>query len=166
MELLSATPVSPAPSSADADLLREQLQRFVRSFGLLVTRQTPCGQPVSPSYAHALMVLLERDIAGAPTTQTDLGAALGIDKSNVARLCSRLEDAGHAEQSPAPDDARIRLVSLTARGKRMAERITEASRDRFGRITAALPRSERRTVLDSLALLNDAVETLREDSKP
>ncbi len=166
MELLSADPLSPTPSSADADLLREQIQRFVRSFGLLVTRQTPCGQPVSPSYAHALMVLLERDAAGTATTQTELGVALGIDKSNVARLCSRLEDAGHAEQSPAPDDARSRLVRLTATGRRMAQRITQASRDRFARITAALPRSQRATVLETLALLNDAVETLREDSNP
>jgi DNA-binding MarR family transcriptional regulator len=55
---------------------------------------------------------------------------------------------------------------LTATGKRMAQRITEASRDRFARITAALPRSERATVLDSLTLLNEAVETLREDSDP
>jgi DNA-binding MarR family transcriptional regulator len=165
MEYAAGT-VSGLPSNADADLLREQIQRFVRSFGLLVTRQTPCGQPVSPSYAHALMVLLERDLAGAPMTQTELGAALGIDKSNVARLCSRLENARHAEQVPAPDDARSRLVSLTATGKRMAQRITEASRDRFARITAALPRSERATVLDSLTLLNEAVETLREDSDP
>jgi len=153
-------------ANPDAELLRAQIQRFVRSFGLLVTRRTPCGQPVSPSYAHALMALLERESSGAPVSQTELGSALGIDKSNVARLCSRLEAAGHAEQTPAPDDARSRLVTLTPAGKRMAQRITEASRGRFARICAALPHTERARVLDSLTLLNRAVETLREEADP
>ncbi len=148
---------------AQIDRLRELVQEFVRRFGLLVTKETPCGQPISLSYAHALMVLLERTRAPA-TSQTELGLALGIDKSNVTRLCSRMEAAGHVSQVRAPGDRRSRLVILTPAGRRLAQRIEEASRRRFGRIVAAVSPDQRRTVFESLALLNAAVESLRTET--
>ena len=134
----------------------------MRSFGLLVTKETPCGQPLSPSYAHALMVLLERSREQTPTSQAALGITLGIDKSNITRLCSRMEAAGHVSQERAPDDGRSRLVSLTGSGKHLAQRIEQASQDRFSRIVVALPRHERSAVFASLAALNAALETLDE----
>jgi len=151
---------TPRLQKSDPDRLRELVQRFVRSFGLLVTKETPCGQPVSPSYAHALMVLLERAREQAPTSQATLGVTLGIDKSNVTRLCSRMEAAGHVNQERASDDGRSRLVSLTGSGKRLAQRIEAASQDRFSRIVSALPRDERSMVFGCLAALNKAIETL------
>jgi len=138
----------------------------VRSFGLLVTKETPCGQPISPSYAHALMVLLERAGDSPQMSQAELELILGIDKSNITRLCRRMEAAGHVRQERASNDGRSRLVSLTAAGKRLAERVEQASRDRFGRIVAALPGDQRSTVFESLAALNEAVESLRDGGEP
>ena len=46
-----------AAARRDVEDMRAHIQKFVRGFGLLVTRQTPCGFPISPSYAHALMLL-------------------------------------------------------------------------------------------------------------
>ena len=146
----------------DVERLRGLVQHFVRSFGLLVTKQTPCGQPVSPSYAHALMVLLKPPGGAGRISQAELGAALGIDKSNVARLCSRMVSAQHATQDVAPADGRSRLVALTPKGTRLAQRIDQASRDRFARIVASLSLSKRAAIFDSLSALNAAVETLRE----
>jgi DNA-binding MarR family transcriptional regulator len=149
-------------AKSDPDRLRELIQRFVRSFGLLVTKETPCGQPLSPSYAHALMVLLEHAREDQPTSQAKLGAILGIDKSNVTRLCSRMEVAGHVTQEQAPGDGRSRLLSLTGAGRRLASRLEDASHQRFRQIVGALPRHERSTVFRSLAVLNTAIETLKE----
>lgn len=153
------------PSRADVERLKSSVQRFTRSFGLLVTKQTPCGQPVSPSYAHCLMVLLERGAAGIGTSQTDLCARLGIDKSNVARLCSRLESSGHATQRPDPADGRGRLLSLTASGRRMAERIELASQERFQRLARAVPSAKRATVLEALEVLTTAVQALSDQGE-
>ncbi len=152
-----------APSNAETYRLRTLLQSFIRSFGLLVTKRTPCGQPISPSHAHALMVLLERARDHTETSQADLALVLGIDKSNVTRLCSRMEAAGHVGQERAPDDGRSRLVKLTAQGQRLAHRIERASHDRFGRIVKALPREERASVFAALASLNEAIGTLDEE---
>jgi DNA-binding MarR family transcriptional regulator len=152
----------PQSTPEQTDQLRALVQEFVRKFGLLVTKETPCGQPISPSYAHALMVLLDR--AHEPNmSQAELGRALGIDKSNVARLCRRMEVAGHVCQARAPDDGRSRLLLLTPGGKRLAQRIEEASRQRFKQIVAAMSPGKRGTVIASLSVLNAAVESLGEE---
>lgn len=144
--------------------LQSSVQGFVRSFGLLVTKQTPCGQPITPSAAHALMVLLDREEAGVATYQHELAELLGLDRSSITRLCSKLEAEGRLEQETAPDDARARLLRLTASGKRMAGSVRVASLDRFTRIVDAIPASKRRSLLDALRLLTAAVRTLEEEA--
>jgi DNA-binding MarR family transcriptional regulator len=144
--------------TSDVRQLQRLVQEFVRSFGLLITKQTPCGHPVSPSHAHALMVLLERE--GDSTTQSDLGAQLGIDKSNVARLCARMHGEGHVVHAVSAEDARGRTVDLTAKGKRMAEQLKGASLARFQRVLHGVPQGKRRQLFDSLQLLNASVAQL------
>ena len=140
--------------------LQASIQTFVRSFGLLVTKQTPCGQPISPSIAHALMMLLDRELSGLSTFQHEMAEQLGLDRSSVQRLCSRLEADGRIKQAPAPDDARARSVQLTASGQRMATNIQTASLRRFTRIVEAIPAAKRQPLLDALEVLTAAVLTL------
>jgi DNA-binding MarR family transcriptional regulator len=142
--------------------LQTSVQAFVRNFGLLVTRQTPCGQPVSPSIAHALMILRERELEGANTHQHELAEMLGLDRSSVQRLCARLETDGRVVQEAAPGDARTRRIQLTATGRRMATNLHAASLQRFTRIVSAIPASKRQQVLDTLQLLTTAVLSLEE----
>jgi DNA-binding MarR family transcriptional regulator len=145
----------------DVERLRSLMQTFFRDFGLLAAKETPCGRPIPVSYAHALMVLLERRRERAPTSQANLGDALGIDKSNIARLCRRMEDAGHATQARDPADGRGRLVELSDAGVALARQIERASRARFGKIMALISPRRRTALLESLASLNEAVATLR-----
>jgi MarR family transcriptional regulator for hemolysin len=142
--------------------LQKSVQEFVRSFGLLVTKQTPCGQPVTPSTAHALMALLDREEGGVVTYQHELADLLGLDRSSITRLCSRLEAEGRLEQEAAPHDARARRLQLTVKGQRMAGNIRAASLERFGRIIDAVPASKRKPLLEALEVLTAAVRTLEE----
>lgn len=151
-------------AEAEARALQVSVQTFVRTFGLLVTKQTPCGQPVSPSYAHALMLLLDREASGHTTTQTEIADTLGLDKSSITRLCSRLVADERITQQPGPDDARSRLVTLTARGRKMATNIQDASLERFEQVLQAIPHAKRRGVLGSLGLLTQAVASLTAES--
>jgi DNA-binding MarR family transcriptional regulator len=148
---------------AEASQLQLSIQTFVRSFGLLVTKQTPCGQQVSPAYAHALMFLLERESRGLVTTQSELAEALGLDKSSIARLAARLEADERATQRRGLQDGRSRQLELTARGRKLATNIQAASLDRFRRVLDAIPPPKRRSVLGSLELLTRAVERLGEE---
>jgi DNA-binding MarR family transcriptional regulator len=112
------------------------------------------------------MVLLEATRKGARLAQRELGQALGIDKSNVARLCRRMESAGHVVQSRSTDDGRARLLSLTAVGKRLAKNVEFSSRDRFRRLMAVIPQESRARVLSSLTCLNRALLSVDAPRKP
>jgi DNA-binding MarR family transcriptional regulator len=147
---------SPPELAAQAEALRGAVQQFVRTFGLLSGDQTPCGEPLATSHAHALMILLPRAGARPAVMQQELASALGIDKSNIARLCAKMERAGHVAQQRSPTDGRARLVELTARGRRLAEQVDAASRARFAAVLAAVPEACRPTLLDALDVLNDA----------
>lgn len=141
-------------SAPSADDLRRVTQRFFRRFGALSADSTPCGKPLPMAYAHALMVLL----AKGESSQRELGEELGIDKSNVARLCAKMVDAEHAAQRANSADGRSRLVSLTPRGRRLATEVDGASRARFGALLTALPKERRAAVVDALRWLVEAVD--------
>jgi len=129
--------------SQGANDLRQTIQRFIRAFGLLAGDQTPCGQPLPPSHAHALMVLLEHEETSRSEglKQQDLAEAVGLDKSSVTRLCARMMSAGHLRQAPSQTDGRAWTLSLSAKGRRVAKTVQEASLARFRRLAAALPES-------------------------
>ncbi len=155
--LASSSPAEGVGPEGEGGALRAAFQRLVRSFGLLSEDTTPCGKPLAVSHAHALMVLLERTRQGRPAGQRELGAALGIDKSNVARLCQRMEKAGHLRQARSPEDGRARLLSLTPAGRRLAEAVERSSRARFAELAAAVPAARRRGVLSALETLDRAI---------
>lgn len=137
------------------DDLRGLVQRFAREFGFLRSAQAPCGKPMPLSHAHALMILLGREEV---TLQKDLGDALGIDKSNVARLCRKMESAGHLTQKPSASDARARVIALTAKGRRVAGEVDAASRERFKRLARGIP--DQAKVIAALKMLVAAAEGL------
>jgi DNA-binding MarR family transcriptional regulator len=110
------------------------------------------------------MVLLDREEGGLITYQHELAEILGLDRSSITRLCSRLEVDGRLKQEPAPDDARARLLRLSASGQRMAANLRAASLDRFERIVQAIPGSKRQPLLDALKVLTAAVLTLEEEA--
>lgn len=139
-----------------AEGLRRCLQQLVRSFGVLAAEGTPCGKPLSVVHGHALMVLLTR----GELSQQELGAELCIDKSNVARVCVKMVEAGHARQRPSEQDGRSRRVSLTARGLRMAREVEASSAARFGALLDRLPPRRAREIVESLECLVAAVRSL------
>jgi DNA-binding MarR family transcriptional regulator len=158
-------PKKAASSDAAATELRRLVQKFVREFGLLDQNHTPCGKPLPVSHAHALMVLLERDAKRGAMTQKELGQELGIDKSNIARLCQRMEEEGHAEQLRSDTDGRARFVRLTPRGQELASEVEAASRARFSGLLEGMPPAEHDTVLQGLRLLASAV-TASQETEP
>jgi DNA-binding MarR family transcriptional regulator len=106
------------------------------------------------------MFLLERESCGLVTTQSELIDGLGLDKSSIARLCSRLEADERVTQQRGSVDGRSRELVLTARGRRLAATIQAASLARFSRVLGAIPSAKRRGVLEGLELLTRAVTSL------
>lgn len=141
-----------------ARALRARVQAFVRRFGLLRSAETPCGKPLQPSHAHALVVLAERAETHRATLQRDLAEALGLDKSSVTRLCQRMEQEGHLRLAVSGDDGRARLLTLTAKGARLAREVEASSTAKFERVVAGIPDADRARILDALDRLNAAID--------
>ncbi|WP_432887013.1 MarR family winged helix-turn-helix transcriptional regulator [Kribbella sp. CA-245084] len=52
-------------------------------------------------------------------TQAALAEAIGADKSRIIGTLDELQNAGLIERTPDPDDRRVRLLSITAEGRRV-----------------------------------------------
>jgi DNA-binding MarR family transcriptional regulator len=145
----------PSVDSRDVEAFRRSMHQLVRRFGSLVADGTPCGKPLSLVHAHSLMVLLTR----GEISQQALGAELCIDKSNVARVCARMVDAGHVRQRSSEHDARSRLVSLTARGERLAREVDASSAARFEGLLARLPPGRTHDVIEAVECVVAALQS-------
>ena len=141
--------------------LRKTIRTFVQLFGLHQQHQTPCGQPLTVPHAHALMALLQED----GLRIAELGEHLNIDKSNVSRLCARMEDKGHLERRPCPDDGRAKRLWLTEEGRDLAGRVNEASVDRFSQIVEKVTDTQAAQIIEALETLNSALTRAFQEDK-
>lgn len=134
--------------------LQEQVQAFVRSFGLVDKEHTtPCGQPIPTSQAHALHVLGR----GVPLTQQMLAEELRLDKSTTSRLVTQLIERGWVEREVNPSDRREFRLGLTDQGRKVYGQVSRTSAAKFQEIWCGIPAEKRDQVLESLALLTRAL---------
>jgi DNA-binding MarR family transcriptional regulator len=83
------------------------------------------------------------------STPSDVAAHAQRDKAQIARLIKDLVDAGYLKREPDPEDGRSHLLTLSARGRVIEERMS-AHRKRLGlRLLAGFSCRER-TQLSSL----------------
>jgi len=137
----------------DAAALQQRLSGFVRAFGLHQPEATPCGQPIPVSEAHALT-----ELAGAASLgQLELGRRLRLEKSTVSRLVGQLARRGWVQRNPAPHDARAVLLTLTPTGREAADKLATARQQKFDKLLAAIPATERGDVLRALDVLTEAL---------
>jgi DNA-binding MarR family transcriptional regulator len=108
--------------------------------------------------------LVFQHLVDGPVTIGALAARLGVTQQAASKSVADLERRGYVERTADPDDARARLVSLTARG----EAVIRAGRDQRAAVTGELaerlgPRrgeAARRLLLDVVADLG-AEEAVR-----
>lgn len=61
-----------------------------------------------------------------PRTMSEIATFLRCDNSNVTGIVDGLEEKGLASRRPSPDDRRVKLIELTAAGRRVRTRLTRA----------------------------------------
>ena len=132
--------------------LRDATRRLIVAHGALDRLERPCGTPLSMPHAYALLELLQE---GAMTVSA-LAERLNIDRTNVSRLCLRLEEQGELLREPHPHDGRARLLRLTPQGERSARAVDLASVEHFERILSRLG-EDAESIVEAVHLLTDAL---------
>lgn len=135
--------------------VREQLQIFVRRYGLLNAAccDECCGEQVSMVQSH---ILFEVRRLGSPSMQR-VSDELGIDITTFSRQVKGLEGKGLVARRVSPDDRRVTLLGLTTEGRGVLDKIDRYMTERLERIFGQMTVFERETVVRSLGLLNEAI---------
>ena len=83
-------------------------------------------------------------------SQTQLGNALGIDRSTVVAVIDRLEDRGLVARQRAPHDRRSHALRLSDSGKTTLRRLTERVRAHERQITRHLSADDQARLIELL----------------
>ncbi len=148
----------PSPVLDEVDQLSDAVVSFVRNFGLLQSGQTPCGQPLTVSQAHALA-----EIEARPgITQRDLARALGLARATVSELVAQLINRGWVNQIASKKDRRQRRLTVTEEGREVTEDIAKARRNLILDVVAGFSAVERTLVVGAAQLLADGAQQQRD----
>ncbi len=140
------------PTEDQSRALRDALRHLLVAHGTLDEAKRPCGTSLSTSHAWALLEL--RD--AGPMMVTALAERLQIDRTNVSRLCARMESGGEVERIAHPQDGRARLIKLTNKGEQLAASVDRSSADHFAEVLDRLDVSMA-DVIKTLHALTQAV---------
>ena len=137
------------------DDIRAASRLMVRELGFMDATVAASDYP--PSAVHTI---LEIGIRG-PLTSGELGDFLRLEKSSVSRLVRKLIDCGELRETPDEADARSKLLSLTAKGRRTLEALHAFGRQQVRGALAALTEAEQRTVREGMMLYARALRESR-----
>ena len=144
-----------APDLTLIDDIRAASRQMVREFGFMETTLAATDYP--PSAVHTI---LEIGIRG-PMTAMQLGDVLHLEKSSVSRMVRKLIENGELRETAAPADARIKSLSLSAKGRRTLAALHEYGRHQVIGALAPLSKAEQRIVRDGLMLYARALMAMR-----
>ncbi len=135
--------------------IREELQIFVRRFGLLNAAccEYCCGEEISLVQSH---ILFEVRRSGEPSMQ-QVAEELGIDITTFSRQVKTMEGKGLLTRRPSDKDRRVSLLSLTTEGKRVMKQIDLYMADRVEQLFAVMTPFEQEVVTRSIGLVNEAL---------
>jgi DNA-binding MarR family transcriptional regulator len=140
---------------SEIDDIRAASRLMVRELGFMEATLAATEYP--PSAVHTI---LEIGVRG-PMTAMQLGDVLHLEKSSVSRMVRKLIESGELKETAAPDDARIKPLSLTAKGRRTLAALHEFGRHQVIGALAPLSKAEQRIVRDGLMLYARALQAMR-----
>ena len=104
------------------------------------------------------LVIIERR---GPIGVVDLAERIGRDYTTVSRQIARLESLGLIERKASPEDRRVSLASVTAKGKAMTDAV-DRTRERL--LGAMFATWDERDVQDLVRLLRKFADAISGDS--
>lgn len=139
--------------------LRDVVQQFIRSFGLLEQTKTPCGFSLSLSQVFALQELEKQRL-----TVTELAEKLQLERSSVSRLVDGLVKGGFVLREMNEKNRREVILSLTEKGTRSIQRVSDQSVNFYCSILNKLSKSEQDLFLKCFKTFTRSLLELRKET--
>lgn len=135
--------------------IRAASRTMVRELGFM--RATLAGTDYSPSAVHTL---LEIEAQGAMTA-AQIVQILGLEKSSVSRMVSKLIEAGELKEAVSNEDSRVKQLLLTGKGKRTLRKIHAYGQMQVKIAIEHLNPSQQQAVAQGLGAYAHALKTCR-----
>jgi DNA-binding MarR family transcriptional regulator len=87
-------------------------------------------------------------------TQAALAEAIGADKSRIIGTLDELQQAGLIDRTPDPADRRVRLLAITAQGRRVRRTVRKEIQAQEEQVLTALTPADRKAFLRILQELH------------
>lgn len=139
--------------------LRNTVQLFIRSFGLLEQTTTPCGFSMSLSQVIALQELEKQTL-----TVTELAERLQLDRSSVSRLIDGLVKGGFVSRELNMKNRREVVLALTEKGVNSIRKVRDQSVEFYNEILDNMSESDQLMFYESLKRFTDSVIKVRRDA--
>ncbi|HXP74797.1 MAG TPA: MarR family transcriptional regulator [Stellaceae bacterium] len=123
------------------NLRRAQVAVFQNFTEMVGTSELTPGQ-------FGVLVVID---ANPGLSQTQLGNALGIDRSTVVAVIDRLESRGLVTRQPSPHDRRSHALHLSENGRATLSRLTERVRTHEREIVRQLSADEQAQLIELLS---------------
>jgi len=140
--------------------IRVASRKMVRELGFM--HNTLAATQYSPSVVHTL---LEVENHGSMTA-AQLVQILGLEKSSVSRMLTKLVSTGELEETPSTDDARIKQLALTAQGRKTVEKINSYGSQQVIAALQKMNPHQQQTVSQGLRFYAEALKACRQESEP
>ncbi len=132
--------------------LRHDMRLLARKMELMTKSEASCCG-ITLTQCH---LLTEIGWAGAASLNA-LSERLGVDKSTMSRNIEVLVTGGLVSRTTDPDNRRAVTIMLTAAGRELFEQVEASMTQFYQTLFQALPASKRSQVIESLALLLEAI---------
>jgi DNA-binding MarR family transcriptional regulator len=159
---MSSVPIKPSlPSGVHENAFRA----FIRSFGLLERVMQPYFARFGISGAQwgVLRQLHRAEGEGLPALRmTELSKRLLIRLPSATGVIDRLVRDGLVSRSALPDDLRVKLISLTEKGRQRVRQVLQVHDQQIEKILGGLSPPEQNELQRLLTRLREHLETLLE----
>ena len=108
-------------------------------------------------------VLMQLHQLGENVSVSELAEVQGIELPPLMRTLAQLEKQGYLLRSTSPYDKRIRLLTLTAEGRAILEKLNRVIETYQQRVTETLPEAQLAAVSATLNQIACSLRTIREE---
>ncbi len=94
---------------------------------------------------------------------SSVGSAVGVTNAAASQMVERLVQQGLLERNEDPDDRRVKVLTLTDKGRQVIEAFLDSRRRWMEQLTSVLSPADQRAIIHAMGMLTDAAQNLEKE---